>query len=152
MIVLDSQSFSLHIIPLSILEPVCWKKWQKKTQPRNWFGELGTSRGSEWYQIDPKWLNDQSSIIRNLQMSPIHQSVSWLGLFLLLTANQLYSLVQRKFDWMFQEPFCCTKTNNTSFWSHSKWKYFIWKIKIIVALGNNGLYLSFTFFCIILSQ
>ena len=31
----------------SILEPSCCKKRQKKSQPRNWFGEQGTSEGSE---------------------------------------------------------------------------------------------------------
>ena len=38
-----------------LLEPSCCKKQQKKSQPRNWFGELGTSGGSERYQIGPKW-------------------------------------------------------------------------------------------------
>ena len=38
------------------LELSCCKKQQKKSKPRNWFGEYGTSEGSEWYQIDPKWL------------------------------------------------------------------------------------------------
>ena len=35
-----------------ILEPVCCKKRPKKYQPKNWFGEYGTSRGFESYQID----------------------------------------------------------------------------------------------------
>ena len=26
---------------------------KKKSQPRNWFGEQGTYKGFEWYQIDP---------------------------------------------------------------------------------------------------
>ena len=31
-----------------VLEQVCGKNWQKKKyQPRNWFGEYGTSRGVE---------------------------------------------------------------------------------------------------------
>jgi hypothetical protein len=38
----------------SKLEPFCCKKWQKKSQPRNWFREYGPSEGSECYQIDPK--------------------------------------------------------------------------------------------------
>ena len=32
----------------------CCKKRQKKSQPRNWFGEKGTSEGSELHQISPK--------------------------------------------------------------------------------------------------
>ena len=33
-------SSSIEIINKSgSLEPVCCKKWQKKSQPRNWFGE-----------------------------------------------------------------------------------------------------------------
>ena len=30
----------------------------KKSKPRNWFGKYGTFRGSDWYQIDPKWLKE----------------------------------------------------------------------------------------------
>ena len=36
-----------------LLEPSCCKKWQEKSQPRNWFREVGLSEGFEWYQIDP---------------------------------------------------------------------------------------------------
>ena len=38
-----------------MIEPSCCKKLQKKSQPRSWLGEKGTSEGSEWYQIGPKW-------------------------------------------------------------------------------------------------
>ena len=51
---------------------------KKKYQPRNWFGEQGTSRGSEQHQIDPKLLRrsllliqEQFGIIQNLPMSHI---------------------------------------------------------------------------------
>ena len=42
------------------LESVFCKKRQKKSKPRNWFGEYGTSEGLdpegfEWYQSGPKW-------------------------------------------------------------------------------------------------
>ena len=45
-----------HFSFFSLLELVCYKKQQKKSQPRNRFGEYGTSRACEWYQIDPKML------------------------------------------------------------------------------------------------
>ena len=49
-----------HINPVSqlltLLELSCCKKRQKKSSARNWFGGLGTSEGSEWYQMDPNWL------------------------------------------------------------------------------------------------
>ena len=61
-------------------------KLQKKSQPRNWFGEEGTSRGYEWHQIDPKWLGrslmlfqDQFGIIHNIQISPIPQTNFLIG-------------------------------------------------------------------------
>ena len=62
-----------HIRLTAALEPSCCKKRQKKSQSRNWFGELGTSEGSEWSQIDPKWLRG-SLIVQNLQVSPIPQN------------------------------------------------------------------------------
>ena len=37
-----------------LLEPSCCKKWQKKSQTRNWLGEQGRSERSELYQIGPK--------------------------------------------------------------------------------------------------
>ena len=39
-------------ISWSLLEPICCKKRQKT--PNQETG-LGTSEGSEWYQIGPKW-------------------------------------------------------------------------------------------------
>ena len=45
---------NLQKLPVKRLELSCCKKRQKKSQPRNWFGELGTSEGAEWYQIDHK--------------------------------------------------------------------------------------------------
>ena len=36
-----------------LLEPSCSKKWQKRSQPINWFMEKGMSEGSELYQIGP---------------------------------------------------------------------------------------------------
>ena len=33
-----------------LLEPVCCKKWQNKSQPRNWFGGKGISEGYERYK------------------------------------------------------------------------------------------------------
>ena len=48
---------------LNLLEPSCCKKRQKKSQPRNWFEKLGTSEGSEWYQIDPQWLRGSLMLI-----------------------------------------------------------------------------------------
>ena len=45
---------SYHLMGMNQLEPSCCKKRPKKYQPRNWFGEQGTSEGSEGYQIDPK--------------------------------------------------------------------------------------------------
>ena len=37
---------------LKLLEPVCYKKRQKKFMTSYWFGKEGISRGFEWYEID----------------------------------------------------------------------------------------------------
>ena len=37
-----------------MLELSCCKQQQKKSQPRNWFGEKGMSESSGWYKIGPK--------------------------------------------------------------------------------------------------
>ena len=70
------------------LEPSCCKRQQKKSQPRNWFEELGTSEGSKWYQIGPKrachlgsiWYRLEPSETSPIWLFPI--AVSWLRLFL----------------------------------------------------------------------
>ena len=71
-----------------LLEPSCCKNRQEMSQPINWFGDLGTSDFSEWYQIGPKWawvtpliIKDQFCIIQNLHMSPIPQTSFLVGTF-----------------------------------------------------------------------
>ena len=61
-----------------LLESFCCKKSPNQEIGLRRFSEYRTSEGSEWYQIDPRWLRghscfiqDQFGIIRNLQMSPI---------------------------------------------------------------------------------
>ena len=39
----------------NLLELSCCKNWKKKSQPRNWVGENGMSKGSEWSYFY-KWL------------------------------------------------------------------------------------------------
>ena len=38
------------------------------SQPRNWFGEWGTYRGFEWYQIDPKLFQ---KVVTHAHLGPI---------------------------------------------------------------------------------
>ena len=86
------------------LEPVCSKKRPKKFKPKKWFGEYGTSEGSEWYQIGPKWawatpLSFRINLVSfRITRGPLFsKAVSRLGLFL-ATSYIKPALV----------PFCCT--------------------------------------------
>ena len=81
-IVLDTVSFTNVFSEFSELE-----KWQKKSLCQD-------TEGSEWYQIDPKWLRrslmliyDQFVIIQNFQTSPIPQTSFLTGTFLILFWN-----------------------------------------------------------------
>ena len=56
------------------LEPVCSKKRQKKSKPRNWFGEWGTSEGFESFKINLVSLKTSRS-------PQFPKPFSWLGLF-----------------------------------------------------------------------
>ena len=89
---LENKKWALKIIwshfPVLVLEPPCCKKWQKRSLWRYWFREEGSSKGSEWYQIDPKWLVGHSCSFRTKLVSsrtfrrPLFPKlVSWQGLF-----------------------------------------------------------------------
>ena len=95
--VLTASKVIIHIFKssgeLSLLEPVCCKKQQKKFLTSYWFEEYGTSEGPEWFQIDCIWvqvipliIQDQFYTIQNL----FHKPVTGQELFFLfLTANRL---------------------------------------------------------------
>ena len=54
----------------SLLQSSCCKKRQKKSQPGNWFGKLGTSEGSEWYQCNVRHYNPRLVYFLNHFWSP----------------------------------------------------------------------------------
>ena len=99
----------------SFIEPVSCKKQQKKSQPRNWFGESRTSEGSEWYQFGPlsAWvtpliIHDRFGIIQSLLRHPYSQNqfLGWDFFWRFFTAARILSTTLNIGKWICGQ---CTK-------------------------------------------
>ena len=111
-----------YVWPL-MLEPSCCKRWQKKSQARNWF--------VEWYQIGPKWawVTTDPGLNHLLRISLVSFRTFRCPLF----SKQFLGLALRypliSFDFLFKSllPYCASQIS----------------IKSLLLFNSAGLYLNF---------